>query len=247
MKYGYLPTILLSLLLHLLLAGALYFNEPLTAKKHSEVKPIKSYIYIKPKVIEPEPVKPLIINTEIQPELPPVIENNIDKDETATTENIANPPAIEEELPAEEIKPAVKSVQQASVKPVIPPKVSRQNAYQQLERLREQAITKGIEQDISNAQAHRSPSIMHANPNPVPKSAVPLTPEQKKQKNTARYGDDIALIKGEDGLCTLEQDLSSVGIEGVKARSAFLCGESKFDQSFRQHMKNVRSKLGKNK
>ncbi|MGB0897809.1 MAG: hypothetical protein ACPGSN_01065, partial [Psychrobium sp.] len=77
----------------------------------------------------------------------------------------------------------------------------------------------------------------------VPYSDIPLTDEEKKEQNTTTYSSNVSITKLEDGKCSIEQDLSNVGMEGHKATSYFSCGETAFDKSFREHMEKVKNKL----
>jgi hypothetical protein len=54
-------------------------------------------------------------------------------------------------------------------------------------------------------------------------------------------------VKNDDGSCTLIQDLSNVGMEGIKARSNFKCGQKKMEKSYDVHMDKILRKLGKKK
>ena len=120
-----------------------------------------------------------------------------------------------------------------------------QKALSQLKDLPKQLQQQSIDQELYQHFRHKSPSVMHGQPTAVPNSVMPLTQAQQKQQNTQRLSDDISITKSDNGSCFIEQDLTSVGIEGVKAISMFNCGESKFDKNFRQHMKAVSKKLGK--
>ena len=99
-----------------------------------------------------------------------------------------------------------------------------------------------MQQGVDNVQQFRSPSVMHGEQIPVPHSQYKLTPEQERESKTTRMSDDISITKYDNGICTIErkQFLGSP-IEG--SISAFACGESKFDKSFREHMKKVQEKI----
>ena len=86
---------------------------------------------------------------------------------------------------------------------------------------------------------------MHGTPTLVPHSTVTQSNDEKKKQATLSMSADKSIIKGDDGNCSLVEDLSVVGMEGVTAVSGFSCGETKFDKSFREHMNKVRTKLGK--
>lgn len=87
----------------------------------------------------------------------------------------------------------------------------------------------------------RSASVMHADQIPVPHSTVPLTVEEKHEKTTSKSHTQ-SITKNDNGTCTIvrEQILGSPVEASV---SSFSCGESKFDKSFREHMKKVNEKF----
>jgi hypothetical protein len=70
--------------------------------------------------------------------------------------------------------------------------------------------------------------------------------EKEREKNTKNMGAGIAITKGDDGRCSVTQDMSAYGLSEGSSVQFFSCGESKFDKSFREHMKAVKEKLGKN-
>jgi len=150
-------------------------------------------------------------------------------------------PQTEIEQDLEAIKPPDKLLRQKAVKA----KSISRNAYRQLEQLHDTLNQRFVEHETFERYRTRSPSVLHDTPHTVPHSMSQLTPEQKKEKNTVRMSDQLAIITGDDGRCFIEQDLSNVGIEGVKAISGFACGQSKFDKNFQTHMKKVLKKLGK--
>jgi hypothetical protein len=58
-------------------------------------------------------------------------------------------------------------------------------------------------------------------------------------------GPGIAITKGDDGRCSITQDLNAYGLSEGSSRQFFSCGESKFDKIFREHMEKVKVKLGR--
>ena len=86
-------------------------------------------------------------------------------------------------------------------------------------------------------------SIFNQSPLLVPKSTTQseLQKEEDKKRQVTSYG-DIAITKGKDGNCSVTQDLSSVGIDGVSATQHFNCGKSEFDTNFDNHMKKAMKK-----
>ncbi|NQY64504.1 MAG: hypothetical protein HRT38_12350 [Alteromonadaceae bacterium] len=115
----------------------------------------------------------------------------------------------------------------------------------QLKQLRNELDEKSINEAVAEFSQFRSASVMTGKQIPVPHSVPLKDAAREREKNTTNYADGISIIKNEDGKCSVETDLGSVGIEGVKSVQFFSCGESKFDKRFRLHMKKVRSKFGK--
>jgi len=123
--------------------------------------------------------------------------------------------------------------------------VNKYSALKQLEQLRSKLKEKMFENEAFEYSRPRTGSVMHGIPIPVPTSIIPLTREQKKAKNTTRFSDGLSVTKNDNGTCTIERDLSNVGIEGVTALSSVSCGISKDKKDFRLHMEKVLKKLGK--
>ncbi|MEO9507899.1 MAG: hypothetical protein ABJG28_01850, partial [Nonlabens ulvanivorans] len=83
-------------------------------------------------------------------------------------------------------------------------------------------------------------SIFNQNPKLVPKStSLSLeAKEQQRKQSITHYGKDITIKKDSNGNCSMTQNLSSVGIEGVKATQYFKCGgRTQFEKNFSEHMK----------
>ena len=70
-------------------------------------------------------------------------------------------------------------------------------------------------------------SIFNPSPQLVPKSTTldALEIEQKRKQQITNYSHDISIQKGDDGNCSVTQDLTSVGIKGVSATQYFKCGK----------------------
>ena len=271
MHQGRKSFFLLSLAFHVLLicllASQVNFKTP--NDKVQVAKPIKSYLYKAPvpkKAVEP--IQPLIdesVEQEVakqqtsEPVDKAIESEKVEKQkpaEKAPIEKTLEPePIIAETKPivTEPVKsaPQTEKLQSEQAKQVLTSNTSEktisvsERALRQISNLGKKLDQQFIEQEINEHFRHKSPSVMHGTPIPVPKSIVPLTREQKKLQSTQRLDDNISIVKGDDGTCFIEEDLTRSGIEGVKAVSAFNCGESKFDRSFREHMNKVKKKLGK--
>jgi|GEM_PF-1821370 len=82
-------------------------------------------------------------------------------------------------------------------------------------------------------------SIFNPSPQLVPKSTTldAIDIEHRKKQQITNYSHDISIQKGDDGNCSVIQDLTSVGIEGVSAIQHFKCGKTKQEKYFSEHMK----------
>jgi len=208
------------------------------------VKAIKSYLYKRPAVPPQEivVVEPVVEVPEkmTDKEITPKPENKPDivqATEVPIKDNTKEKP-IEPEINIPTPKTDNKLLNKQKTKPAF-------SALNQLKKLQSSINQKAINRGLQQYQQHRSVSVMHGDPIPVQHSIKQLTEEEKKAAITTRLSNNVAIEKGDDGTCFVERDLSNVGMEGVKAVSAFSCGSSKFDKSFRAHMKKIREKLGK--
>jgi len=218
--------ILVSILVHLLLALLLFFivEKPQIKEIKVAKKAINSYLY-------KMPAKPIVKQI-----LPKKAELKKEENQQAS-EQIKLVSAVTP-TPSLAVK-AVKVNPETATKKTVQATFS---AYQQLNSLRSAINEKMMADELSELQQFRSPSMMHGEQASVPHSAIPLTPEQEREKKTTRMSDDISITKYDNGICTIERkQMLGSPIEG--SSSAFACGESKFDKSFREHMNKVQEKL----
>jgi len=237
----------ISVFVHLLLAFSLFFIAEQQQPKQVEItnKAIKSYLYKMPDklvIVEPKTVKQVPEEVKIPEKIK--IEKKPDelKKESAnqTVSKKENNLKMSESSKVSSLtKSKSKSKSKTTTKKAVQANFS---SYKQLDSLRNSINKRIIEQGASDFQQFRSPSVMHGDQIPVPHSNVQLTPEQEREKKITRMSDDISITKYDNGLCTVErkQFLGSP-IEGTT--SAFACGESKFDKSFREHMQKVQDKI----
>ncbi|MFT5759305.1 MAG: uncharacterized membrane protein YheB (UPF0754 family) [Alteromonadaceae bacterium] len=204
------------------------------------IKAIKSYLYKKP---------PAALKKNITPE--PMTETKIEVIEPKSTEKNE----IKKVLSTQDVRIKVEK----NIEPITLPLQRKDNkqsfneaiakpdfsALAQLNKLQSSINRESIQQGLQQYQQHRSVSVMHGEPIPVQHSSKQLSYEEKKTTNTTVLSDNVAIVKGDDGRCLIERDLSNVGMEGVTSVSSFACGSSKFDKSFRAHMKKIKEKLGK--
>jgi len=212
-------------------------------QKENKAKPIKSFLYV-------PPIKKVVIEPKVAIKETQSAEIKQEQEQQNST-----PKKVAEEIKQEEIEKLVKSETQPSRekelakplknKPAAKKTVSKYSALKQLDQLRNKLNEKMFENEAFEYNRPKTGSIMHGTSIPVPRSIVPLTREQKKAKNTTRFSDGLSVTKNDNGTCTIERDLSNVGIEGVTALSSVSCGISKDKKDFRLHMEKVLKKLGK--
>lgn len=230
-----------SIFVHLFLALILFLASEEQQPKHIPItkKAIQSYLYkmpAKPVIVEPE----IIIETsevtptkEVKKEVKPKQVKQVNKKQVETIKESSLKPSK-----ANEDNKASLS----SLKPEKNSAPANFSSYKQLEKLRNSINKQMLEKTPSAYQQYRTPSVMHTDQNTVPHSTIQLTLEQERENKTIKMSDDISITKYDNGVCTIErkQFLGSP-VEG--STSAFSCGESKFDKSFREHMKKVRDKI----
>ena len=251
LKKHYLA-ISVSVFVHVLLGFLLFFVAEKQQPKQVQItqKAIKSYLYkmpAKPVILEPVAVKKVPEEVSIKEEV--IVTKEIAKEEI----KIEKKPT---ELKQENVVQAVikkennlKLEEASKASSLTKPKTTTKKAvqatfssYKQLDNLRNSINKKIIEQGVSDFQQFRSPSVMHGDQIPVPHSTEQLTPEQEREKRTTRMSDDISITKYDNGICTIERE-QFLGSPVEGSSSAFACGESKFDKSFREHMQKVRDKI----
>lgn len=228
-------SIVISVFIHLLLACLLVFiaeKEQIKPEKNVK-KAIKSYLYQRPaKKVE---LKPVTQELKVEGNRGAPKQNPPSEVEIIKEENKSLVKRKETNTSITKVGPNLKSKIQKPIKASV-------SAYKQLNNLRNTINAKAISQELAELQQFRSPSVMHGTQTAVPHSFVKLTPEQDRHKSTTKMSNDISITKNEDGSCTIDraQFLGSP-VEG--SSSSFACGESKFDKSFREHMKKVQEKL----
>ena len=246
-------------------------NQQKSVKKISKSPPIKSFIYYAPNASKaPKQVtkqttkqnlleKPNNGQNEIvehkavitdKPEIDSSNKNSDDLTDKTIDKAVAQPILSKANVRTKTSNTIVDSTAsrpepKPSPVPVPAPKNKKLDSFTQLQRLRSKLNNRsGV--DVDNPyQREQPPSIFNPTVKAVPHSA-PLKDEEKiRKKNTKNMGAGIAITKGEDGRCSVTQDLSVYGLSEGSSTQFFNCGETKFDQSFREHMKAVKAKLGK--
>lgn len=232
----YYVSVIASVLVHLLLAFLLFFIAEKQQIKQEKItkKAIKSYLYkIPTKQVEIKPIKVAERMKEkvtgFKPNISP--ETVIKKEKIQREDKLDNPTTSNTSTVQVKPKSTKKSPAQASF-----------SAYKQLENLRNSINEKMIAQELLELQQFRSPSVMHGKRIPVPHSNIPLTSEQARERKVTKMSNDISITKYDNGICVIEREqFLASPVEGSSA--AFTCGESKYDKSFREHMKKVQEKL----
>ena len=252
-------TVLVSILVHIVsLILLLFVAEKQQAEQEKQIKiipkAIKSYLYKMP--VKPVKVQPVKAQPEIVKVQPAIVKKEV-KQELSKDEKIEKVVDIKQKkliIQQEEIQKAItpnKTFKLAIIPDPLSTKTKSQNpqpaqatfsAYKQLNNLRNSINAKMMAQEVSNLQKFRSPSVMHGEQIPVPHSNKQLTAEQVRVQNTTKMSNNISITKYDNGHCIIERE-QFLGSPVEASRSAFACGESKFDKSFRAHMKKVQAKL----
>ncbi|GLX77761.1 hypothetical protein tinsulaeT_11010 [Thalassotalea insulae] len=241
MLKGRFSAISFALIIHAAIIFLVSYNLVIPTQKKITPKAINSFLYIPPKPAPPsDPLADDIVEQQQQKKSQKII----DSDKQQTSKEAPEAPAEQTEKSTITQAPATKK------QPETPPRTASKkalkfSAIQQLEHLRQQLDQKTIEQQSFEYSQKKSASIMNGQPEPIRHSTTQLSKEEKNEQATYQMSSDLKIIKGNDGTCFIKKDLSTVGIEGVTSVESFSCGQSKFDKSFKAHMKKVLKKLGK--
>jgi len=238
-----------SILIHLLLALLLFLIAESEQPKPNKVttKTIKSYLYKTP----PKPVSVVPITAKEIPKtvkkLPNIIEASPPKNENVTVKkNVTLQKQSEnhqqKQLPVVKQEKHTLSLNTKKKNTMNTPGKAGFSSFKQLENLRKSIKEKVMAEGVATHQQFRSPSIMHGVQMPVTRSNKPLTLEEVHEKNTLKMSDNISITKHDNGTCIIERE-QFLGSPVEGSTSAFACGESKFDKSFREHMRKVQNKI----
>jgi hypothetical protein len=252
-RNGPYTAVVYSLLIHGIILLAIVLSESTKKKIPQIVKTpaIKSFLYYDPKVEKnvtdaqqeqpaPEPVVKIdstqaLVNLETENTKPEIDDVVIPVEKAATVSEVV--------LPEKMDNMQVPAAPKPSPRPIPPP--TKLDSFTQLQRLRSKLNRSAIESSDNPYQTYQPPSAFNTSPKTVP-HAVPLKDEEKeREKNTKAMGAGIAITKNDDGTCSVTQDMSAYGLSEGSSTQYFNCGESKFDKSFREHMKKIKAKLGK--
>lgn len=253
-----LNAITLSIGLHIVLLLALVYGSRtslLVTHKDKRLKApvrqqaINSFLYIKPqttKVSSPSSRQVLAtINNPATSSITkinrPVTKQNANRYTTAESKEV-----VERQSLIQKKNNEAKIVAKNTVKNKI--NTSKQklfSPYGNLINLRNSLDEKNRIHAFEELTKHRSLSVMHDNPEAVPNTQIPLTEDEKNYLSTSR-SHVSSITKNDNGTCTIRRE-QMLGSPVLANTAHFSCGESKFDQSFRLHMKEVTDKLNTEK
>jgi len=244
-KHGRLQTVFISILGHGLFFWLLIDIQFDSIKRlHNPTDlPIKAYVYQRAPVVEKIINKPISkADTKSMESSATITADKIEPiNVLPKTERMETPPKINKS------KQILSSTRDDKSKPSMQVPKSQKPSIDALEQLTR--LNKSLDQNIQvekpATKNRQVKSVFNPSPMLVPKATMPIDEAEQRAQNTTHYGNGIAITKLKNGICLIEEDLSKIGIDGVTARSSFTCGESEFDKSFREHMKNVRNKLKK--
>ncbi|MBA6389660.1 hypothetical protein H4J38_02590 [Colwellia sp. BRX10-3] len=230
-------------------------NKSIIDKTISNKPPIKSFIYYAPNLektkqntVEEKPAEKELITKATPDTIKDLKKVTVKKTSTSvSTKNVIEEPPLQsfkdEASKVIELPETLPKTSQP--KPLPEPAQRKLDRFIQLQKLRSQLNKNSIPKTNNPYQSYQPPSVFNTNTKSVPHS-VPLKDEEKeREKNTKNMGAGIEITKGDDGTCSITQDMSAYGLSEGSSTQYFSCGESKFDKSFREHMKKVKNKLGK--
>lgn len=252
LRNGRYKALTFSLLIHLLIAAIIVLTQIRTPAKFDKftvqtkkITSIKSFLYHAPKIIKKEQKKiqniirpPKKFSSDQQGVKPP--ENIKSTSELVPTKNtLLDKNQLHD---ANSLKPSEQHKQEI---PNQQQKQKKIDIYTQRQTLRSKLNRSAYNAVDSPYQRYQQPSAFNTNAKSVPNS-VPIKDDEKEgKKNTQQMGSGISTTKGDDGVCSITQDMSVYGLSEGSSTQYFNCGESSFNKSFREHMKKVRMKLDK--
>lgn len=223
----------LSFLLHIILLILLssQFNHKQSSKlvKTKNKEPIKSFLYTSNRTDRDENSKEkMIIQTK---------EKQVNKNKSSATT---------QKKIKQKVDPSFSSKQNKHIKKITNNTLPNTKVIITKQSLIDQA--NALNTTISNHPVYKNNSTVKSIFNPPPTLVTKSNTRSELQKEydeklkVTNYGDGIAIKKNKDGNCSVTQDLSSVGIEGVSATQYFKCGKNEFDINFDHHMKKAMEK-----
>lgn len=226
---------IISILLHtVIITGGVYQylnrDPQLIIKNKVKKEPIKSYLYSRPKTS--------LSNTFKRSYNDPLPFENTPRTETIKSIKKATVKKVNKHKNSKLQSSTKKSLKKTQDDAQLKPKklITKQSLQAQINN-----INKNLTYEYKQTDQRTTiKSIFNPTPVLVPRSttSLPEQTEQKRKQKITSYSSDISISKDEEGNCSLTQDLTSVGIEGVSATQHFKCGgKTKFEKAFSQHMK----------
>ena len=209
------------------------------------MEPIKSFIYYKPIKDTKEIIEKIEIavvkdkkKTEHKEKIPPIKEVKL-ADKEHKQKEPKNVPKVQSEQTTILTKTTVPPLKYTQKKPI-----KSHTGLRSLSRLKDKINKQIIDQEMYNYYKPNTGSVMLGTPNYVPHSFVENTEKKTIASTASQVGNGFSITKNDNGVCTLTEDLSAIGLQG-KTTSGFKCGLSKDEKSFKNHMQKVLKKLGK--
>lgn len=218
---------------------------------------IKSFIYYAPK--DTKSAKQTTENKQKTTTIPNLIENIVNENANETRVAIKKQIATEKQ-PVRQANTnkivkhklgTIKATANTTAKSPHPSKlnptaVEKLDSFSQLQNMRHKLNSQAMRSSINPYSRYQPPSIFNRNVKSVPHSVPVKDVDKERKKNTHNLGTGIAITKGNNGHCSITQDMSVYGLSEGSSTQFFNCGETIFDKNFREHMQNVKAKLGKN-
>jgi len=220
--------LVLSILAHLIIVLYLSFqyfeSSPKTAiYKVPTTKPIQSFLYNSPtlEIIEKDVNTPKI-------DVTPVVKSK---------NKIITSPELVTSIKKKNINKGANTFIDLSKKNIkVHKPITKQSLQDQINNINKKRI---IEAPVLN-QNYSIKSVFNPEPTLVPKSYTKTFTQQEneRQQKITKYGDSSSITKGDNGICSITQNLSSVGMSGLSSTQYFKCGgKTKKERIFSQHMK----------
>ncbi len=240
-KFAISVSVILHLLVVLLLINAA--DKPIeNFSKQPTINPINSFIYYKPTENRQEKIEAILPSDDEKIE-PKVTTSSTEELQSSTKEVILDKVISQ---PKEQIEPSttlttppVSPLNDQQTKPI-----KNYTNSQRLSRLKDKINQQMIQREMYNYSKPNTGSVMHGTPTLVPHSFVEDINKKAVASTSSQVGNGFSIKKGDNGNCTLTEDLSNIGLQG-KMTSSFNCGLSKDEKAFKNHMKKVLQKLGK--
>lgn len=210
--------------------------------KQPKIKPISSFIYYKPIENKQEKIEAIVPSDDEKIE-PKKTTSSAEELQSSTKEVIQKKLISQSQ---EQIEPST-----TLTKPLISPLKDQQakpiknyTNSQRLSRLKDKISQQITDQAMYNYSKPNTGSVMHGKPTFVPHSFVEDANKKAIASTSSQVGNGFSIKKDDNGTCTLTEDLSNIGLQGIMT-SGFKCGLTKDEKYFKNHMKNVLKKLGK--